>query len=200
MTRTITMTHDYQLNQRASETTRLGVRNVKRAKSFEFLRLLPTSRLFKTMGNNHKSGSPLGAQKFKSKMGNNHLQTTLASMGNNHNVYIYFFLHFWGKKKIGARTQKEASETIHILVGGTTQSLHIIKTLFTIFIILYHIATTNGDMKTWSPEARKTMLTPSWKNEHWLQYKTRIALLKNFTSKRPNLSYIVQCWKYGSGH
>ena len=81
-------------------------------------------------------------------MGNNHLQTTLASMGNNHNVYIYFFLHFWGKKKIGARTQKEASETIHILVGGTTQSRHIIKTLFTIFIILYHIATTNGDMKT----------------------------------------------------
>ena len=101
MTRTITMTHDYQLNQRASETTRLGVRNVKRAKSFEFLRLLPTSRLFKTMGNNHKSGSPLGAQKFKSKMGNNHLQTTLASMGNNHNVYIYiyFFFTFLGQEK-----------------------------------------------------------------------------------------------------
>lgn len=99
MTRTITMTHDYQLNQRASETTRLGVRNVKRAKSFEFLRLLPTSRLFKTMGNNHKSGSPLGAQKFKSKMGNNHLQTTLASMGNNHNVYIYIFFYIFGARK-----------------------------------------------------------------------------------------------------
>ena len=35
------------------------------------------------------------------QMGYNHLQNKLASMGNNH----IFFLHFWGKKKIGARTQ-----------------------------------------------------------------------------------------------